>query len=135
MSSFASSVSSRARAATIDVKVKTGQISAAFEATFNSDYKEFQTIRRKARKTTTEKARYKELFRILKCSATDATQQLQPVIQKCMQFYRNAGGPNHFQLDPEFIELMPFTMKQLCDDDLTESSEKAKYLIEVGADN
>ena len=36
-----------------------------------------------------------------------------------MQFYRNAGGPNHFQLAPEFIELMPFTMKQLCDDDLT----------------
>ncbi|GMH92303.1 hypothetical protein TrVE_jg7551 [Triparma verrucosa] len=110
-------------------------ISAAFEATFYKYFKEFCTIRTRARKTSTEKDRYKELFSTLKTEATDATQQLQPIIQKCMAFYRTAGGPDHFQLDPEFIEPMPLTRQQLRADDLTDPSDIAEFLIAVGAEN
>ncbi|GMI01555.1 hypothetical protein TrVE_jg12121 [Triparma verrucosa] len=135
MSSFAaSSVSPRARANTADVKAETGQISTAFEKTFYKFFKEFCTVRRKARKTQDDKARLKELFGTLKTEATKATDQLQPTIQKCMEFYKTAGGPDHFQLDPEFIEQMNLTKRQLCDEDLTESSEKAAFLIDLGGE-
>ncbi|GMH84084.1 hypothetical protein TrST_g11232 [Triparma strigata] len=129
-----SSISPRARANTVDVKAETGKISSAFEKTFYKFFKEFCSIRLKARKTPDDKARLKELFTTLKTEATKATDQLQPTIQKCMEFYRTAGGPGYFQLDPEFIVPMLLKRKQLCDEDITDPSEKAEYLIGLGED-
>ena len=41
-----------------------------------------------------------------------------------MEFYRTAGGPGYFKLDPEFIVPMLLKRKQLCDEDITDPSEK-----------
>lgn len=56
----AKAVTTRARAASVNVKAETGQISSAFQETFYTYYKEFCAIRIKARKSQDEKDWYKD---------------------------------------------------------------------------
>ncbi|GMI02648.1 hypothetical protein TrST_g8256, partial [Triparma strigata] len=103
----------RARATTVDIKGWTGKVSANFEEKFYKNYESFCDLRFIARKTQEERTQLGGLFGVLKAEATSATQNLQPLIQSCMEFYRTAGGPGHFRLDPDSIRQMKLTKTQL----------------------
>ncbi|GMH76917.1 hypothetical protein TrLO_g9976 [Triparma laevis f. longispina] len=135
MSSFARNFG-RERAGTEKIENDMEEISDDFEEVFYSLYHDFVELRRKTNKKTEENKRQEDLFQGLIAEATKATGKLQTTIKKCMEFYRNEGGEDHFQLDEKFIKQMKLTQDQLCDEYVKDDlDDKIEWLIDQGAHN